>query len=775
MKFGMGQSVKRKEDNRFLAGAGRYMDDINLDGQAYAYILRSSVPAAKITAVDTTEAKAAPGVLAVFTAADLEADGVNALPCTIPLKNIDGSSRYDTDRYPLARRQVRYVGDPIAMVVAESYAAARDAAELIDLDLDELDHVTDLARAAEPGMPRVWDDCPDNTCFLWERGKKAETEAAFAKARHVVPFEIVNNRIVVNSMEPRGAMGDYEADGDRMVLYVGSQGANNMRRILAGAVFNVPEDKMRIVTPDVGGGFGMKIFTYHEYALVMFAARRLKRPVKWTPDRSESFVSDTQGRDNITRGEIALDENAKFLGLRIETTANLGAYLSTAGALIPTGAGTRVLGCVYDFPAAYVQVRGVFTNTVPVDAYRGAGRPENIYITERAVDHAAAALNMDPSELRRRNYLSEDQLPYVTAMGETIDSGQFERHLDILHDTADIAGFPARKAESESRGKLRGLGLISYMEATAGAPQERAEIRFNDDDTVTVFAGTQSNGQGHETAFAQVVSEHLGIDFERVNVVMGDTDKVKEGFGTGGSRSLLSEGSAIIDASGKIIEKGKKIAGQLLETAVEDIEFGDGDFRIAGTDRKATIFEVARAARDEAKLPEGVEPGLDEEGWFKGDCTTFPNGAHACELEIDPDTGVVEIVKYTVVDDLGRLINPMLVAGQVHGGIAQGAGQALFENAVYDNDSGQLVSGSFMDYTMPRAQNFPDMDITFNQDAPTRNNILGVKGCGEAGAVGAPPCVIQAVSNALGVTHIDMPATPEKIWQILQQRQNAAA
>jgi len=775
MKFGMGQSVKRKEDSRFLAGAGRYMDDINLDRQAYAYILRSPLPAARIAGIDTADAKAAPGVLAVYTAQDLEADGIKALPCVVPLKNIDGSDRYDTDRYPLARGNVRYVGDPIAMVIAESYAQARDAAELIDVDLDELGHNTDLARAAAPDTPRVWDDCADNTCFLWERGKKDETDAAFAKARHVVPFEIVNNRIVVNSMEPRGALGDFETDTGRLVLYVGSQGANNMRRILAGAVFGVEEDEMRIVTPDVGGGFGMKIFTYHEYALVMFAARQLRRPVKWTPDRSESFISDTQGRDNITKGEIALDDDAKFLGLRIETTANLGAYLSTAGALIPTNAGTRVLGCVYDFPAAHVTVRGVFTNTVPVDAYRGAGRPENIYITERAIDHAAATLNMDPSELRRRNYLKPDQLPYVTAMGETIDSGQFERDLDILHDQADIAGFAGRQAASRQQGKLRGLGVISYMEATAGAPQERAEIRFNDDDTVTVFAGTQSNGQGHETAFAQVVSEHLGIDFDRISIVMGDTDKVKEGFGTGGSRSLLSEGSAIIDASGKIIEKGKAIAGQLLETAIEDIEFGDGEFRIAGTDRRTTIFDVARAARDEANLPDGIEPGLDEEGWFQGDCTTFPNGAHACEVEIDPETGVVEIAKYTVVDDLGRLINPMLVAGQVHGGIAQGAGQALFEDAVYDNESGQLVAGSFMDYTMPRAQNFPSMNVTFNEEAPTQNNILGVKGCGEAGAVGAPPCVIQAVSNALGVTHIDMPATPEKIWQILQHRSSAAA
>jgi carbon-monoxide dehydrogenase large subunit len=768
MKFGMGQSVTRKEDARFLTGTGRYTDDIDLPGQAHAVLVRSTVAAGRITRLDAAAARRAPGVLAVYTQDDLVADKVNPLPCLVPMKKLDGSDRAETPRHALSKGRVRYVGDPVALVVAETLAQARDAAELVDVDVDELPSCTDPHQATDPGQPLVWDEAPNNLCYDWENGDRKGTDAAFAGAKHVVPFELVNNRVVVNAMEPRGVVADYDAGADVMTIHTCNQGANGMHGILANMVFGVAPEKLVVRVPDVGGGFGMKIFLYHEQVLCLFAARKLRRPVKWTSERAEGFLSDTQGRDNLTRGEIALDETGRILGLRVHTVANMGAYLSNFAPFIPTMAGTRVLGGVYDIPHAYAKITAVLTNTVPIDAYRGAGRPENIYITERAIDHAAAALKIDPAELRRRNYIRPEQMPYKTQMNETIDSGKFADNLDAAMRKADVAGFEARRKASEAAGRLRGLGIISYMEATAGAPQEHAEIIFEEDGTVTALVGTQSNGQGHETAFAQVLSEKLGVDFEKINVVMGDSARIKSGGGTGGSRSLIAEGSALTLAADKVIDKGRRIAGQLLEAAVEDIEFGDGAFRVAGTDRVKTIFEVADAARQPSLLPDGMEPGLDQEGDWEGTCTTFPNGCHICEVEVDRDTGQVQIVGYTVVDDFGRLVNPMLVAGQVHGGIAQGAGQALYENCVYDPDSGQLLSGSFMDYAMPRADHLPSIDISFNQTAPTTNNDLGIKGCGEAGTVGAAPAVISAVCNALGVVHIDMPATPERVWRALE-------
>jgi len=769
-QFGMGQPVRRSEDRRFITGTGRYTDDIVLPRQAVGYVLRSPHAHATIRAIDIAAAHMAPGVLGIFTGADLERDGIGKIPCVVPLKNRDGSRIKMVEHPLLAIGRVRHVGDGVAFVVAETAAAAKDAAELIRIDYDILPAIADAVRAAEPGAPLVWDDIPGNLCFDWETGNRKATEAAFASAKHVIELDLVNNRLVANSMEPRGALGAYDAAEDRFTLYTSTQGSHAIRRLLAATVFRFAEHRIRVVTPDVGGGFGMKLFLYPEHGLVLYATRKLGRPVKWIGERGESFLSDAQGRDNVTRARLALDADLNFLAIDVETTANLGAYLSNFGTFIPTMAGTAMLAGVYRTPAAVVRVKGVYTNTVPVDAYRGAGRPEANYALERLVDYAARQLGVAPAELRRRNFIPPEAMPFKTVLGMTYDSGEFAKNLADALKHADADGFAARKAQSAARGKLRGFGLSTYIEQCGGGFDEMAEVRFDSSGAVTVIVGSQSSGQGHQTAYAQLVADGLGIPFDRVRVHQGDTDVVGFGRGTGGSRSLPVAGNALNIAIQRIIDKGKKIAAHRLEAAEADIEFADGQYVIAGTDKRVSMVEVAQAAHNPLLLPAGFEPGFDEKAHYLPAAHTFPNGCHVCEVEIDPDTGVTTVLRYVVVDDFGNVVNPMLLAGQIHGGVIQGIGQALIEGCVYDG-GGQLVTGSFMDYAMPHADDVPAIEFAYNV-VPCRTNPLGVKGAGEAGAIGAPPAVINAVVDALaglGIKTIEMPATPHSVWRAIQQ------
>ncbi|HYM30693.1 MAG TPA: xanthine dehydrogenase family protein molybdopterin-binding subunit [Candidatus Cybelea sp.] len=770
-KFGTAQPVRRVEDHRFLTGQGRYTDDINRPGQTYAFLLRSPHAHARIAGIDVTAAKSAPGVLGVFTAADLTADGIGDLPCVVPLKSRDGKDRANPSHPILARGRVRHVGDPVALLVAGTLAQAKDAAERIDVNYDVLESVTDMRAAVRAGAPQIWDEAPGNICFDWILGDRAKVDAAFAKAKHVTSLDVVNNRIVVASMEPRVAIGEYDAKSGRFTVYANTQGTHLVKGLLAGAVLKVAEEKIRVVTPDVGGGFGMKLFLYAEQALVAYAARKIGRPVRWTSERSEAFLSDTQGRDNLTKGEMAFDASGKILALRVTTLAGLGGYLSTFSPFIPTVAGTRVLSSQYATPLISAEVKGVFTNTVPVDAYRGAGRPEANYLVERLLDTAASEMNIAPAELRKRNFVQPSAFPYATPTGLNYDSGAFQQNMELAMKAAGWDGFPARAAAARRQGKYRGIGIGCYLEATAGPTEERAEIRFEADGSVSVLVGTQSTGQGHETGYMQLVSERLGVPFDKIRVIQGDSDAIKTGGGTGGARSLYSEGGALLGAADIIVAKGKQVAGHLLEAASVDIEFDAGTFRVAGTDRKVGIMDVAQAARDPKNLPAGAPAGLEAESNFAAS-GTFPNGCHIAEVEVDPDTGQVALVGYTVVDDMGRVINPMIVAGQVHGGIAQGVGQALLEQAVYDDASGQLLTGSFMDYCMPRADDLPAFRFQLNE-VPCTTNPLGVKGAGEAGSVGAAPAVINALVDALkefGVTNVDMPATPERVWRAVHAR-----
>ncbi|MEJ2121014.1 MAG: xanthine dehydrogenase family protein molybdopterin-binding subunit [Alphaproteobacteria bacterium] len=767
-QFGIGQSVKRTEDLRFLRGHGRYMDDINRPRQTHAVFVRSPHAHATIAGIDTADALAAPGVLAVATAADLSADGVGPIPCLIPLVGKNGEPLKAPKRPALAEGRARHVGDAVAVVIAETLDQARDAAELVMVDYDELDAAADTAGALDDGAAQVWDEAPGNLCFDWERGDKDGAEAAFAKAARVVSVDLVNNRLSPNPMETRGAIGEWDDIARRYALYASSQGGHGMRRTLTSGPFPGHETDMRVITPDVGGGFGMKIFVFPEQVVALWAAKKLGRPVKWISDRSEGLLSDTHGRDNVTHAELALDADNKFLAIKVSTVANLGAYLSNFAPFIATDAGVGMLPGVYDISAAYSEVKGVFTNTAPVDAYRGAGRPEAIYVIERLVDAAARELDMDPAELRRLNYIKPEAMPYTTAMGLPYDSGDFAKLMDKALAEADRAGFAARREAAKKAGKLRGFGIAYYIEVCGGGMEERASVRIEPKGGVTIMVGSQNNGQGHETAYAQLVEERLGVPFENIRVFQGDTDVVGFGRGTGGSRALAVGGNAVIKASEKVIEKATKIAAHKLEAAEGDIEFADGVFTIAGTDRRMTMLEVAADAFMMANLPDGMEPGLDEMAYYMPAGATFPNGCHVCEIEVDMDTGAPRIVNYVVVDDFGNLINPMLVEGQVHGGIAQGVGQALLEQALYD-ESGQLVTGSFMDYAMPRADDFPDIHFE-TQNIPCATNPLGVKGAGEAGAIGAPPAVIHALLDALadyGVTSLDMPATPEMLWRLI--------
>jgi carbon-monoxide dehydrogenase large subunit len=773
-QFGIGQSVRRTEDKRLITGAGRYTDDIDLHRQVHAFVLRSPHAHAKIRRIDTAAAVKAPGVLGVWTGKDLENDGIGPIPCVVPLQNKDKTPLKSPPRHALAIDRVRHVGDSVALVVATTLEQARDAAELIEVEYDVLPSVTDM-KAALDGRTLVWDDAPKNLCLDWESGDRAATEAGLAKAAHKFQLSVVNNRVVVASMEPRGALGDWDKAGERYVLHTSTQGSHFIRQLLASNVFNEPENKFRVVTPDVGGGFGMKLFVYPEHVLVLYAAKKLGRPVKWRGERSDAFLTDTHGRDNFTTATLGVDAEGKFLALKFETIANLGAYLSNYAPFIPTLAGTGMLAGVYTTPAIYVDVKSVFTHTVPVDAYRGAGRPEAAYVLERLVDHAARKLGISPAEIRRRNFIKPEQMPFTTALGLTYDSGDFAKNMDDALKAVDAAGFAARRAEAKKRGKLRGLGYATYIEQCGGGFDEMAEIRFDPSGTATVLVGTQASGQGHQTAYAQIVEERLGLPFDKIRVHQGDSDAVSFGRGTGGSRSLPVGGVAVQQAAAKIVEKAKKIAAHRLEAAEADLEFRDGEFRIAGTDRAVSLETVAKDAFNPMVLPKGLEQGLDEKAHFMPSASTFPNGCHACEIEVDPDTGTAEIVRFVVVDDFGKVVNPLMLAGQVHGGVVQGVGQALLEEAVYDEGSGQLVTGSFMDYAMPRADDISPIEFSYNV-VPCTTNPMGVKGAGEAGAIGACPAVINAIVDALaelGVEHVDMPATPQRLWQILHERKAA--
>ncbi len=779
---GIGASVKRREDGRFLAGRGHYVDDMNRPGQLYATIRRADRPHARLRGIDTAAAMAAPGVVAVYTGADIAADGLGGIPCGWQIHNKDGSPMAEPMHPVLAIGKVRHVGDPIAVVIAETKAQAKDAAELLAIDFEDLPGVADLRAAAAGGAPLVHDDVAGNVCYDWHIGDKDAVDAAFARAKHVVALDLVNNRLIPNAMEPRAALGECDVAGN-YTLSTTSQNPHVIRLLMGAFVLHIPEHKLRVIAPDVGGGFGSKIYHYAEEAIVTWAAGKLRRPVKWTAERSESFMSDAHGRDHVSHAEMAIDESGHFLALRVSTLANMGAYLSTFAPSVPTYLYATLLAGVYKTPAIYAEVKAIFTNTVPVDAYRGAGRPEAAFLLERLVDAVAHDTGIDRVALRRANFIPADAYPYQTPVALQYDSGNHEVTLAEALKTADYDGFPARRAEAARRGKLRGIGISTYLEACGIAPSkvagalgaraglyEVANIRVHPTGSVTVFTGAHSHGQGHETTMAQLVADQLGLPLDQIEIVHGDTGQIPFGMGTYGSRSLAVGGSAMVKAMDKIIAKGKRIAAHLMEAAVEDIEFKDGAFRVAGTDKSKALAEISLAAYVPHNYPiEELEPGLEETAFYDPKNFTYPGGCHVCEVEIDPETGVTKVVNFVAVDDVGRVINPMIVEGQVQGGVAQGIGQALLEGAAYDAN-GQLLSGSFMDYTMPRADNLPNITVGTEITLCTHNP-LGSKGCGEVGAIGSPPAVINAVVDALkeyGVRHLDMPATAEKIWSIIQ-------
>lgn len=782
---GIGAPLRRKEDQRFLTGKGHYTDDINRPGQAYAYFLRSPHAHAAIRGIDKGAADSAPGVLGVFTGEDLAADKIGGLICGWMIHSKDGSPMKAGPHPALAQGKVRYVGDHVALIVAETYVQAKDAAELIEVDYDVLPAVVST-KDARSSAAQVHDEAPGNTVFEWELGNKAETEAAFASAHHVTKLDIVNNRLIPNAIEPRAAIGDYDSGSDGFTLYTTSQNPHVARLVLSAFVGIAPEHKLRVIAPDVGGGFGSKIFIYAEETACVWAAKKVGRPVKWTGDRSEAFLADAHGRDHVTTAQLAMDKDGRITGMKVHTIANLGAYLSTFSSCVPTYLYATLLSGQYAIPAIHAEVDAVYTNTAPVDAYRGAGRPEATYVVERLVETAAREMNIDRAEFRRRNFIRPDQYPYQTPVIMTYDCGDYEASLDKALELANYADYPARKAESASRGKLRGIGFSSYIEACGIAPSaavgslgagvglwESAKIRFNPTGNVLVYTGSHSHGQGHETTFSQLISTQLGVPADQVEVIHGDTEKTPFGMGTYGSRSLAVGGSAIHKAAEKIIAKGRKIAAHLMEAAEADIEFKDGKFTVAGTDKAKTIQEVAFSAYVPHNYPTDLEPGLEETAFYDPVNFTFPAGTQICEVEIDPDTGVVEIVNFVAVDDFGKIINPMIVEGQVHGGIAQGVGQALLENCVYDPESGQLLTGSYMDYCMPRADNLPSFKVGLTETA-NPSNPLGVKGCGEAGAIASPPAVMNAVTDAIGVD-MQMPATPDRVWNAMQRGRMAQA
>ncbi|MEP3114385.1 xanthine dehydrogenase family protein molybdopterin-binding subunit [Nisaea sp.] len=774
MKYGIGQPVTRSEDPKLLRGEGNYTDDVNLDGQAYGVMVRSPYAHGTLNGIDIAEAKAAPGVLAILTGADLDAAGLGTMKCGLPLKGRDGSPINYVPRPALATEKVRYVGDPVAIVIAETSLQARDAAELVELDIDPLPAVTDARAAAGDGAPQLYESVAGNTAIDFQYGDTAEVDAAFTKAAHTTSLPIRNNRIVVSAMEPRSAVASFDTASDGYTLHVGCQGVFGMMNTLAKQVFNIEPEKMHVITGNVGGSFGMKAGAYPEYICVLHAAKVLGRPVKWTDDRSGSFLSDCHGRDHDMTAELALDADGTFTALRITGFGNVGAFLTAVSPMMPTLNTLKNANSVYRLPLIEMSSKAVFTNTTPVTAYRGAGRPEANYYMERLIETAAREMGIDAIELRRRNQILPSEIPYAAANGMNYDSGDFPTIMQKAVEAADWDGFDGRKAESEKHGKLRGRGVGCYLEVTAPVQEEMGGIRFEENGDVTIITGTLDYGQGHWTPFAQVLHQKLGVPFERIRLIQGDSAELIAGGGTGGSKSIMASGAAILEASDIVIDKGKKIAAHVFETAVEDIVFEGGSFQVAGTDRTVTVTELAEQLRGGLDLPEELPRDLSVKHIFDAAPSAFPNGCHVCELEVDPDTGVVEIDRYNMVNDFGTVVNPLMVEGQAHGGIVQGLGQALMENAVYDSE-GQLQTGSYMDYAVPRASDVPN--FTFATHAvPATTNPLGAKGCGEAGCAGSLPSIMNALVDALaplGVKHIDMPATPEKVWAAIQEAKAA--
>ncbi len=767
-EFGIGQAIKRFEDPRLLRGEGRFLGDVTLPGQTYMVVVRSPHAHARIRGIDPAAARSAPGVLAVFTGGDLAGEGLGTMRMTLKRNRPDGSPMFARAHPGLAQDRVRYVGDPVALVVAETPAQAKDAAERVAIDYEPLPSVTSTAEAG-PGSPPVWDECPDNVSNVFEAGDRAATEAAFARAHRVIRRRYVISRVHAQFMEPRGAMGVYDPGEDRYTLYADVQYPHRVRNALASNIFRVPEHKIRVIAGDIGGAFGTKGWQYAEHRLVLWAARKLRRPVRWACERNEAILADEHARDNISDAELALDEHGRFLGLRVRTVANIGAYLSSDRNLLSTFANVGTLTGVYAIAAAHVQVTCVLTNCSATAPYRGAGRPEAIYVIERLIEDAARELGLDAVELRRKNMVPSSAMPYRNALGLTYDCGAFEKSMDEALKLADVGGFAARREAARQRGVLRGLGITNAIERAASPGLEYAEIRFDPSGTATVLMGTKNQGQGHETMYRQIVHSRLGLDPADVRVIDGDTDRVAFGIGTMGSRSTVIGGTALWIAADKVIAKGKKIAARLLEAAEADIVCADGRFSVTGTDRGVTMREVARAAFQPGSLPRGLEPGLYESGTYTPTADTYPNGCHVCEVEIDEATGAVKIVNYIVVDDVGTVINPLTLKGQIHGGLAQGLGQALMEQVVYDRESGQVLTTSFMDYALPRADTLDHVTVEGNP-VPTKLNPLGAKGAGEAGTVGALPAVMNAVIDALaplGVRQLDMPATSERVWNAI--------
>src|SRR6266851_1245549 len=762
-------AVPRSEDPRLLRGEGRYTDDIKLPGQAYAAIVRSRNAHGTIRGIDGGAARTMPGVLGVYTGADLNAAGFGTLKCMLPATNRDGTIMHQPAWTALATDRVRYLGDAVAFVVAETAAQAKDAAEAVVVDIDPLPAVTSARAALKPGAPLLYDTVSGNLACDYHYGDAEKVAAAFARAAHVTRLEIVNNRVVVCAMEPRSAIAAYDAATERWTLHAGCQGVFGLRNSLAKDILDVKPEKVRVLTGNVGGSFGMKAQPFPEYVCILHAARTLGRPVKWTDERSESFLSDFQGRDHEYVAELALDAEGRFLALRVEAYGNLGGHLSAVAPLMPTGNIMKNAVGVYKTPLIEVSTKLAFTNTVPISAYRGAGRPEGNYVMERLVDTAAAEMGIDRVELRRRNHVQPTEMPYKTPAGTVYDSGDFTTLLDRALSVADWRGFERRKAASIACGRLRGRGIGNYLEVTAPPMKEMGGIRFEADGTVTIITGTLDYGQGHASPFAQVLSTRLGIPFRKIRLIQGDSDALIAGGGTGGSKSMMTSGTAIVEAGDKVIEKGREIAAHVLEAAAADIEFRAGRFTIAGTDRSVGLMELAEKLHAGLELPAGLPRSLDVQNISDGPPSAFPNGCHIAEVEIDPETGAVEVVRYSFVNDFGTVINPLLVNGQAHGGIVQGIGQALQEHVVYD-EAGQLLTGSYMDYTLPRATDAPLFTHGFHP-VPAKTNVLGAKGCGEAGCAGALPSVMNALVDALreyGIRHIDMPATPERVWRAIQ-------
>ncbi|HUA53488.1 MAG TPA: xanthine dehydrogenase family protein molybdopterin-binding subunit [Candidatus Sulfotelmatobacter sp.] len=777
---GIGQSLPRSEDLRLLRGLGRYTDDFRPTDQAALVVLRSPHAHARIVRIDTGAARAAPGVLAVLTGEDAAREGFGTFSSRVTRKRPDGRPNVVPPYRVLALERVRHVGDAVAAVVAETVAEAKDAAELIEVEYEALPSVTATADAAKPGAPVLWDDIPGNVVFVHDQGNQTGVDEAFARAAHVARFDFTVSRVTAAPMEPRSALGAWDPADQRYTLTAALQSPHQIRSELAERILKIPTHQLRVVAPDVGGGFGMKGSPFPELALVLWAARVVGRPVKWVSERSEGFASDHHARDNVSKAELALDKDGKFLALRVNVTANLGAYLAISGIHCPTNNLGGLAG-VYTTPHIHVHVVGVVSNTNPTSAYRGAGRPEATYALERVIDVAARDLGIDPAELRRRNLIPASAMPYDTRFIFKYDSGDFVKNLDMALELGGWSGFEARRAEARRRGKLRGIGIANPIEIAGGPPdvplEEGAEIRFDPAGGVTVLMGTHNHGQGHETTFRQIMVDLLGVPYDKIRLVCGDTDQVIHGKGTFGSRSMSSGGSALVRAAEKIVARGKRLAAHLLEAAEADIEFADGAFTVAGTDKAIDIVALAQASYRIAGLPRDLEVGLTEAAVVIPAGPTYPNGTHVCEVEVDPDTGAVEIVCYSVVDDVGVMVNPLIVKGQIHGGVAQGVGQVLFEQVAYEASSGQLLSGSFMDYSMPRADDLPSIAIA-SHEVPAKSNPLGVKGAGEAGTIGALPAAMSAIVDALrplGVDHLDMPATPERVWRAIQGARRQAA